>query len=221
MQVPRYNVCAVQVIHHIVRGSGMITRKDLDLLYQIEVHCEKCIRSCCYFYAVSGCSVKMWKFTQNCFGESAILHWCRVFGARKEPTHFARFFEGRVIPMKDGSRLTLDLVRQRVCKAAKMTADEYARFWKNVKNGRDKYLVHTDIDRPVHATFPNPDVLKAVALAMRDIIHDVVLREESEDSEKLKLFRDHMLWNGNKTYLKDLESDAARFKSMTETARVS
>jgi len=195
----------------------IITAQDLKLLYQIEVHCEKCIRACVYADVASGSSVNMWAFTQNCFAEAAILHWCKVFGSRKEPTHYTLFFKGKCIPMPDGSRLTVDEVRVRLCSAAKMTADEYLKFWKNLKKGRDKYFVHNEFSMPKRGNFPDLEVLKRVALEMRNLIHDVVSHEESEDGEKHKHFRELVEWHRNSKYLQDLESDCARFKSVMET----
>src|SRR5208283_1660157 len=99
----------------------MITTQDLTLLYQIEVHCELCIRACVYARALSGSKRPMWVFTHNCFAEAAILHWCKVFGSRKEPTHYSHFFQGKCFSMPDCSKLTCDDVGKRLCAAAKMT----------------------------------------------------------------------------------------------------
>ena len=71
--------------------------KDLNLLWQIELHCERCMRACAYFLAVRGsnCS-NLWSFTQNCYAEAAIIHWCNIFGSHSsEPTHFKFFFEDK------------------------------------------------------------------------------------------------------------------------------
>jgi len=194
----------------------MISFEDLTLLRQIDVHCEKCIRFCVYADAVGASDVSMWSSFGNSFAESAVLHWCRVFGSLREQTHFTRFFEGRSIPMPDGSRLTMERVRTRLCEAAGMTGDEYARFWENVKKDRDKHLVHTDVKRPAPVTFPDLNVLKGVALEMRDMIRDVVLCEEAGDAGKQRKSRGLVLLNGNKKYLRELEADRVRLKRMMD-----
>ena len=195
----------------------IITKKDLILLYQIEVHCEKCIRACVYADVVIGSTDNMWTFTQNCYSESAILHWCKVFGSYKEPTHYTHFFKGKCFSLLDGSHLTEDHVRKRIHLAANMKADEYDLFWKNLKKGRDQYFVHNDFGVLSRPTFPDTGILKAVALEMRDVIHDVVSNEESADAETLKLFRNLVQWNRNRKYLQELASDCARFKSLLVT----
>jgi hypothetical protein len=195
----------------------IITASDLSLLYQIELHCEKCICACLYFEAVSGTDDKMWAFAQNCFGESAILHWSKSFASRKEPTHFTRFFVEKLFKMPDGSALTLEIVRSKLYAAAMMSADEYLAFWKNLKRGRDKYFVHNDFSATLRPHFPDLDVLKKVALEMRNVIYEVIVNEESEDVERHKDFKDLVEWNRNDKYLRDLEKDCQRLKQMMKT----
>jgi hypothetical protein len=157
----------------------------------------------------------MWTFTQNCFAEASILHWCRVFGSRNEPTHYSRFFDGKCFPVPDGSLLTLDGLRVRLYRAAKMSEENYLRFWNNLKKGRDKYFVHDEFTATNRGQFPDLDVLKSTSLEMRDVIHDVVSNEESEDPEMHKLFRERVQWHRNQEYLRDLENDAHSLKRVT------
>lgn len=192
----------------------IITTHDLNLLYQIEVHCEKCIRACVYADAVGGTDDNMWAFTQNCFAEASILHWCRVFGSRGEPTHFTHFFGGKCFGKQDGSRLTLENVRVRLYRAAHMSEADYLAFWKNVKKGRDKYFVHDEFSVAHRGQFPDLDVFKRTALEMREVIHEVVSQEQSEDPNKHKRFCELVQWHRNSKYLQDLKDDARRFKNL-------
>ena len=192
----------------------IITAADLSLLCQIELNCKKCIRACLYFDAVSGSDDNMWAFAQNCFGESAILHWSKSFASWKEPTHFTRFFAGKSFKMPDGLTLTLEIVRSRLYAAAMMSADEYFACWKNLKRGRDKYFVHSDFSTAGRLHFPGLDVLRRVALEMRNMIHDVIVNAESEDVERHKTFKDLVQWNRNDKYLRDIEEDCQRLKRM-------
>ena len=193
----------------------IITAQDLDLLYQIEVHSEKCIRACLYAEATSGTDNKMWAFTQNCFVESAILHWVKIFGSRKEPTHYTQFFNGKCFSMADGTYLTVELVRGRFCNSAGMSEDEYLSFWKNLKKGRDQYFVHNEFTASSSAQSPDLDLLKKMPLEMRSIIYEVISQEDSEDKEKYKLFKELVQWNKNSKYLMDLNNDCGRFKQIT------
>lgn len=195
----------------------MLTAKDLTLLNQIEMHCEKCIRACVYAEAVNGSSVNMWAFTQNCFAEAAILHWCKVFSSNNEPTHYTKYFKDNCISMSDGSKLTMDLVRSRLYSAANMTEVEYNKFWENLKIGRDKYFVHNEFSIQMRGKFPDMDVLKRVAIEMRNVIYDVVSNMKSEDPERHRRFQAFLFVNQNNKYLQDLESDCAQFKSMMKT----
>jgi hypothetical protein len=189
-----------------------ITAQDLDLLFQIEIHAQKCIRAVMYAEAVSGTETNMWAFAQNCFAESAILHWCKIFGSHKEPTHYKRFFNGNCFKMTNGTHLTVEPIRGRFCKSAGISEDEYLSIWENIKEGRDKFFVHNEFTVSSRPKLPDLELLKKMALEMRDIIHDIISQEDSEDSEKHKLFKDIVQWNKNHNYLKTLQNDCGYFK---------
>lgn len=195
----------------------MITAQGLTLLIQIEMHCERCIRACVYAEAVNGSSVDMWAFTQNCFAEAAILHWCKVFGSYEEPTHYTNIFKDDCISMPAGSQLTIELVRARLHTATNMTEDEYTEFWKNLKMGRDKYFVHNDFSEQFRGKFPDLDMLKRGAMEMREVIYDVVCSEKSEDSERHGRLQAYLFKNQNLNFLKVLKADCDQFKSMMIT----
>ena len=57
-------------------------------------------------------------------------------------------------------------------------------------------------------------LLKKMALEMRDIICEVISQEDSEDTEKYKLFKELVQWNKNCKYLGDLHNDCSRFKEI-------
>ena len=133
---------------------------DFDLLFQIEIHAEKCIRAVMYSQAVSGTGVNIWAFTQNCFAESAILHWCKIFGSRNEPTHYTRIFNDKCFEMADGTQLTDALARSRVCKSAGISEDEYLSIWKNIKKGRDKFFVHNEFTERSRPKLPDLERLR-------------------------------------------------------------
>jgi len=119
--------------------------------------------------------------------------------------------------MQDGSRLCLDGVRLRLRAAAKLTNDQYSDFWRNLKNGRDQYFARNEFALPLRPKFPDLDALAATSLEMRDIVHDVVCEQESDDHDFQKSFRELVQGARNRNYLRELEADCAYFKSAIET----
>lgn len=187
-----------------------MTLKELKLLWQIELHCERCIRACAYFFAVSGSnSGNLWSFTQNCYAEAAIIHWCKIFGSHtSEPTHFKNFFEGRCFYAGDGAAIDLNSVRKRLRDACGLDEDQYSAFWKEVKDGRDSFFVHNEFSKENRPTFPDLDILQKTCLEMREVIHDVLSPDNClDDSIFFQNFLSLVQWNRNQKYLQDLESD--------------
>jgi hypothetical protein len=188
----------------------LFTAHDLKLLYQIEVHCEKGIRACVYADAVGGSDSNMWAFTQNCFSEAAIKHWCCVFGTDNEPTHFKQFFAKE----RPKSLFTLECVRERLRQTARMSEDGYTEFQKNVMLGRNKYFIHNEFTEQQRGKFPDLDVFKRIALEMRDIICELISQEEADDKDFLENFRKLVEWNRNPRYLLDIEKDSKHFRAL-------
>lgn len=187
-----------------------MTLEDLKLLWQIELHCERCIRACAYSFEVSGSnSSKLWSFTQNCYAEAAIIHWCKIFGSHSsEPTHFKMFFEKKCIQLNDGTSINLNSVRERLRNACGLDEDQYKAFWKNVKDGRDTFFVHNEFSKENRPSFPDLNVLQKTCLEMREIIFAVLSSDDcSEDIEFYKNFLDLAQWHRNLKYLRDLEQD--------------
>lgn len=184
-----------------------ICAHQLDLLFQIEVHAQRCIRAVLYSYAVSGTGVNMWAFTQNCFAESAILHWCKIFGSNNEPTHYTRFFNNESFELPDGTELSADVVKDRFCRSAGISVTEYRSIWENIKKGRDKFFVHNEFTTKDKLEFPDLLLLKKMALEIRDIVHEIISQEDLMDEEFHKNFKDLVQSNRNSRYLNKLQSD--------------
>ena len=187
-----------------------MTLEDLNLLWQIELHCERCIRACSYFFAVSGSKASnLWSFTQNCYAEAAIIHWCKIFGSySSEPTHFKLFFENKSIHVNDGTAIDLNTVRQRLRNSCGLCENQYKAFWKNVKDGRDTFFVHNEFSKERRPSFPDLNLLQKTCLEMRDIIYSVLCSDDCiEDPEFHKNFLDLAQWNRNSKYLQEIEKD--------------
>lgn len=190
-----------------------LSANKLNLLFQIEIHAQKCIRAVMYAHAVSQTETNMWAFTQNCFAETAIIHWCKIFGSRNEPTHYTIFFNGECVELQDGTRITSDFVRNRFCKSAGISEREYSDIWENIKTGRDKFFVHNEFTESSRPHLPDLDFLKEMALEIRNIIHDIISQSNSEDEEFHRNFRDMVQWNKNNLYLNELQSDCGLFQN--------
>jgi len=154
----------------------MLTYGQLDLIWNIEVACQRCIRASQYFNVVSGTRRNLWAFTQNCYGGICVVHWCQVFGSRSEPTHYSRIFESGAV-----STISKEEVSKKLHASVGMNDDQYMQFWQSVKDARDKFLVHNEFsssDRPV---FPDLAKMADVCLEMRKILLDIIESESSEN----------------------------------------
>ena len=160
----------------------MLTRDRLDLLWAIEMACQRCIRAGKCFDVVSGTQKNVWNFMQNCYGGICVIHWCQVFGARSEPTHYSHLFDNEIL-----AQMTKNRVAERLRGALGMKDDQYCIFWKGVMDARDRYLVHNEFDDEDSPKFPDIDLLVKTCLVMRSVVREII---ESESAENAKLHRD-------------------------------
>jgi hypothetical protein len=155
----------------------MLNQEQLDLLWVIEVACRRCIRAAKFFDVVSGKGDNVWAFTLNCYGGICVIHWCQVFGARSEPTHYSHLFDEGML-----AKMTKDNAANKLRAALSMNKEQYRPFWKGVKDARDMYLVHNEFlarDRPA---FPYTALMVNTCLVMRSVVREIV---ESESLPRL------------------------------------
>ncbi len=184
--------------------------KDLEHLWQIEVHCQMCIEAIAYFFASSGKdSNNLWAFTHNCYAETAIIHWCKIFGSHNsEPTHFKFFFENRCFHLDNEKVITIESVRERLRNSCNLNDNQYNVFWKKVKGVRDTFFVHNEFSKQHQPSLPDLNILKKTCLEMREIIYSVLSVEDCPEApDFFKDFWDLVQWNKNPKYLKDLKFD--------------
>ncbi len=180
----------------------MITRNQLDLLWNIEISCRRCIRASHCFDTASGTNRNLWAFTQNCYGGICVIHWCQVFGAWSEPTHYSKLFADSTITC-----ISKDRVAARLRSSVSMTVEQYEKFWNDVKATRDKYLVHNQFDSADRPLFPDLDLMMAICTEMRDIICEIITAEQSED-ERYRGDIEHFLsHNTNDKFLQEIRQD--------------
>lgn len=103
-----------------------------------------------------------WQFTQNCYVESATLHWTKVFGSYNEKTHFKKLFDGN-----DSFNLimTHDKFKKLLLINLKMNIDEYQKFWKEVMQARNNRFAHNDYEYPVSILMFDVDILQEVCIS--------------------------------------------------------
>ena len=185
----------------------MLSADDIHFLWQIEVHCQRCMRAAKFFDCASGTNKTLWTFTQNCYGEIAITYWCKVFGAKSEPTHFSKLFEGRTFATGTGGAISINNVRQRLQSAVGMSEGQYHQFWNEVKDARDKVFVHNEFTAQPRPTFPDIEKLAVVTAEMRTIIGEIVAGEQCQDSDYLTHFRYFMEDRPNRVFLRQITTD--------------
>lgn len=157
----------------------MLTNEQLDLLWNIEIACQRCIRAASHFEVASNSKSELWSFTQNCYGAMTVIHWCQIFGAYDEPTHFSSLFKNGAL----GGMLK-EHVSNRLCAYVRMSQEAYSLLHKEATDARNKYFVHNEYNNKVRIVFPDLVILKRLCLEMRDIIREIVAAESSENQEK-------------------------------------
>lgn len=197
----------------IVGTPNMLTRQQINLLWAIDMACTRCIFAAKCFDIVSDANKNVWAFTQNCYGGICVIHWCQVFGACKEPTHYSRLFdEGSV------SNMTKEEVSNRLRGVLGMNESEYLCFWETVKQARDKYLVHDDFADADRPTFPDSTMMLKTSLEMRDILRHIIDSESIEDEEDRGVV-DFVSRMTNDRYLLQIDNDVQPLVRAVSEAR--
>jgi len=190
----------------------MLTRNELELIWNIECSSRRCIRGFLYYEAINEPTKNRWKFTRNCIVETSIILWCQVFGSRNEPTHFSKIFNSADTCLP----FSLKDVQTRLQQAANMTEDEYSEFWNTIKRTRDKFFVHNEFDVEVCPIFPDTIHMKNVCLEMRKILKEIVDNCESNDSEyqhQIEHFLNHYT---NETFINEIQTDLPYIESASK-----
>lgn len=136
---------------------------QLDKIKFLENVLVRLIKCEHYFELSSGLDGKFWPIVQNAIGESTCVFWCHIFGNRRDELHFTQFF-------KSESVFTPDTVKSRMLAAMKMSDPEYAKFWEEVKNCRDKFISHKEVGASV--IFPHIDKCRIQAEELRKILSE-------------------------------------------------
>lgn len=118
-----------------------------------------------YFELCSGHKGNFWPATQNLFGESVVLFWCHIFGSDKDQTHFKNFFTD-----EECSVFSFKAVKKRMISTMELSEQEYEKFWKEVKDCRDKFISHKELNRLIK--LPDIDLCRIQAEELRNILSE-------------------------------------------------
>lgn len=192
--------------------KAILTRSQLDLIWNIEISCRRCVRGARYFNALPKSKDRRWAYTQNCFGGISIVFWCQIFGSDSEPTHYSRLFaENTMLPVSRND------VATRLRQATGMTGSAYKEFWQGIKDARDKFFVHNEFDTEDRPSFPDLDLMAKVCLEMRMVLHEILDACTSEDVKFQKRIVHWISHFTNDVFLKDVEGDLPQLQKEAST----
>ncbi len=192
----------------------MLTKVQLDYLWSIEVSCQRSIRAAKYFGAVPTSTTNVWSFTQNSYGAICIIHWCQIFGAYSEPTHYSKLFAQGMV-----AQMTKDTVATRLRASIKMNKRQYNSFWKGVTKARNKYFVHYEFGTKDKPLFPDIDLLLKTCLEMRVIVREIFAQETSRKIKQLEDLRHFTSYHTNARLLTEIQSGVETIDRVTSSRR--
>lgn len=142
----------------------MSQEKKINIIENVLVRLIKCEN---YFQLCTGHAGQFWPVIQNSIGESVCVFWYHIFGNRNDDLHFTQFFNDEI-----ESKFTPEEVKSLMLSSLGMTQQEYTVFWTQVKECRDKFVSHKELDASV--VFPHIDKCRVQAEALRKILSDYV-----------------------------------------------
>jgi hypothetical protein len=111
---------------------------------------------------------EFWASTVDGHLKLATVAWCKVFGSRKEDTHWARTPAGNIPkPAKDD-------FRQRVCSTTGFTPEQWETSHTRMLAFRDKYVAHLDIGNPLADPVPEFDAALQIAYAYQEWVGELI-----------------------------------------------
>lgn len=194
----------------------MLTQDQIELIWQMDTICHRCIRAGEYFKALTCNTENLWSFTQNCYGEIAALLWCQLFHRYKEPTHYSQLFKPTSSkPIEAG--YSKEKVKDRLLKKINLNGQEYGSFGNDIIYFRNKYVAHREYTAK-SLKFPDLDKVIQMCEEMREILREFVnlLAKGSGDSDlrDLKAFLDQ---NNNNELLAQLKREASHLVIARDT----
>jgi hypothetical protein len=127
-----------------------------------------------------------WILIINNFLDMSILEWCKIFGSKREPTHWKS-----IVVDHDTFRLAL-------LKALNIDNSEWNDYWKNVKSYRDNCIAHHGNSSDINH-FPNLDnIIKSSSFYYSFLIEKLRNYGIYYDPDDLDIYFDRFLWQVSK-----------------------
>lgn len=147
--------------------------EKLNTIENVLVRLIKCER---YFELCTEHDGDFWPVVQNAVGEAVCLYWCHLFGNRNDDLHFCQFFKE-----SSAKEFLPENVKQRMLVAMGLTETAYEKFWKEVKDCRDKFVSHKDQGASV--IFPRIDLCRVQAEEFRRILVDYSKMKNTDEPD--------------------------------------
>jgi hypothetical protein len=120
---------------------------------------------------------RLWASTTDGHLKLAAIAWCKVFGSRKEDTHWAKNPNGSI------PRQTKDEFRRRVVSVTGLTHEQWEIYHIKMLAFRYKFVAHFDLTSPFNEPVPSFDPALQAAYAfqewVRDLIQPVLLNQDA------------------------------------------
>ena len=118
--------------------------------------------------------VYFWKFTTDVHLLQASIYWCMVFGSpNSNPTHWKH-----LATSQEDAQILQETLRKAVLKHTGFTSLEWDKYWKQMVDFRNKYVVHRD---DFDGVTPHFDKALAVADAYDRWIREVIWPDTTEE----------------------------------------
>lgn len=159
---------------------------------------------CNYVQPLTGHDGKFWPYVQNSVIEATTLHWCHLFLDRDDALYYKRFFN-RPQVSSVGEAFRAENVKSRLTASLGLDQDEYAALWKSIKDLRDQWIAHKDLD--AKAAYPALDKCKLMAFELRMILSEWCAEAYKQHPDATTLYG----WIAYfKQPLKSLDAEAAQ-----------
>ena len=170
------------------------SKEFMSRLVHSAIACIRCVEC---FNACFQKDLEFLKFSRNCFGELAAIHWCTLFGAWSEETHFKKFFAlDDVKALRDG--LDPAYAKKVILESSKISDKEYNNLRKEITEFRNNYAAHRGNVSNVH--FPDINKCEIMCICLIALIKDILINAPEESK------RNYNEWLGYFAHQGDPES---------------
>ena len=176
----------------------MISEKTLKHATWLENVALRCILSEYYFELTTGHEGKFWPIVQNSLGEGVCVLWAHVFGNRKDDLHYKKFFSLSEVT-RVGEEFQAEKVKQRILNKIGMSEEEYRAFWQEVKDCRDQFVAHKQIEAE-GLTFPHIHFCREMMEEIRLVLELLFKKWKKLDpsDNEAENWVEYYAWNPNR-----------------------